>query len=116
MTNSPNTLTVTIWGKTTTLEPKVSTYSNGRTALEFWYHDEEIDMMAPYAKVTVNLPDQHLNEGELFVKDWAENAPLVEALEDAGWLVRTGREVISGYVAPAVMRPAGPLTEVIDRG
>ena len=101
-------------GEDYVLTPHREQYANGRLALTFTYRDEEMDMDAPFSRVTVNLPDEHLNEGEFFVKDWAENAPLVEALEEAGWLIRTGREVLSGYVAPAAMRAAGPLADYLD--
>ncbi len=105
MTN--NTITFTAYGDTFTLSPKVDRYSNDRLAISFF--DEE----GPYAKLTVNLPDQHLNEGELFVKDWSENEFLVRALLQEGWLTPTGREVQSGYVFPKVMVPAGPLADHI---
>lgn len=108
------TLNITAWGHTTECRPEVSQYSNGRLALSLLYFDEEMQGWLPHAKITVNLPDQHLNPGEFFVKDWAENEPIVEALLEAGWLERTGREVLSGYVAPQVMRAAGDLALHID--
>jgi hypothetical protein len=112
-TNIP-TITIDSWGETTEVHPRATTYENGRLCLELWIEHDE-GWMEPFAKVTTNLPDQHLNEGEIFVKDWAENEPMVAALLEAGWLVPAGREVLSGYVAPAVMRPAGALAEFLDK-
>ena|SRR5881392_1696635 len=107
-------LPFTSFGEDFILEPVISTYSNGRLAIQFFYLDEKMDMMAPFAKVSVNMPDDHLNPGEVFVKDWAENEPLVAHLVEQGWFTPTGREVLSGFVAPAVMRPAGLLLDYIE--
>lgn len=106
MTNQPITLTITAFGMTSevTLTPEFEEYANkGRTAISF-YEDG-----MPFARLTVNLPDQHLNEGEVFVKDWSENQGLVEALVEAGYLIPTGREVyVDGFVFPKVMTTAFP--------
>lgn len=111
MTNN-DTITFTAFGETFTVHPEVSRYSmKDRLAISFY--DEQ---GLPFSHLTVNLPDEHLNEGEVFVKDWSENAPLVLALTKAGWLERTGREVSSGYVFPKVMRLAGPLLEAATFG
>lgn len=98
------TFTFTSFGTDYTCRPELSTYANGRTCLSILYWDEDMEGWFPFAKVTTNLPDQHLNEGEVFVKDWSENEAIVAYLEARGILTRTGREVLSGYVAPAVMR------------
>jgi hypothetical protein len=103
MTNNNDTITINSYGETFEVTPTMGTYSNGRLAISF-ICDE-----GPFCHLTVNLPDQHLNPGEVFVKDWSENEVLVVALVAAGWLIDTGREVQSGYVFPKVMRPAGPL-------
>ena len=106
------------YGEDMVLVPRFSRYaSTDRVALEFWYEetidedDPEATFMAPFAKVTVNMPDVHLNEGEVLIKDYAENEALVQALIDEGWLIQTGREVASGFVFPMVARFAGPLLE-----
>lgn len=113
MTNSL-TIDITAWGETHTCWVRRQSYSNGRLALDLWFEDDFGP--APYGKITVNLPDQHLNEGELFVKDWAENEPIASALLEAGWITPTGREVNSGFVFPLVARAAGPLKEFLDSG
>lgn len=111
--NDTPTITFDSWGEEVTAHPRVQHYANGRLCIELWIEHEW--GMEPCGKVTTNLPEAHLNEGEVFVKDWAENEPMIDALLEAGWLERTGREVISGFVAPAVMRPIGPLKEFLDR-
>lgn len=107
MTNE--TITFTAHDQTFTVWPEVGHYSNGRLAIKFF------DQEGPFSTITTNLPDQHLNEGEVFVKDWSENEVLVNALLEAGWLTLTGREVQSGYVFPKVMRLAGPLATLTNK-
>jgi hypothetical protein len=111
MTNSIN---ITTWGQTLKVRPEVSAYTNDRLAISLLYFDEEMQGWFPHCKVTVNLPDIHLNEGEVLIKDWSENAPIVEALIAAGWLIPTGREVSSGYVFPMVARLGGALAEEVN--
>ena len=101
------TFTTRTWsGESQEVHLETNTYANGRLALALWTDTE------PYAKLTVNLPDEHLNEGEVFIKDWAENALLVEDLLEAGWITKAGREVNSGYVFPLVARLGGPLSNL----
>lgn len=121
MTNNNDTFHFNSFGQDFDLVPRFSTYAaGGRTCLEFWYeaHDEmggeAFSYWEPFAKVTVNMPEDHLNEGEFFVKDWAENEALVAHLVEQGWIISTGREVLSGYVAPGVYSAAGPLKEFLD--
>jgi len=117
--NDTATFNFNSYGEDYVLIPRLSRYANGdRVALEFWYeeslddNDPEATYMAPFAKVTVNMPEVHLNEGEVLIKDYAENAELVAALVEAGWLLPTGREVNSGFVFPMVARLGGPLTDL----
>lgn len=111
-----NSLTIDLdsWGETSRCTPEFKQYANGRLAIDLLYWDDEMEGWFPHCHLTVNLPDQHLNEGEVFVKDWAENAPLVEQLIEQGWITPTGREVISGFVAPMVCRVSGNLKEFLD--
>jgi hypothetical protein len=114
MTESPMpTIFIPGWdGETYEVHPRVQRYTNDRLALEFWSEGEF--GMEPFGKLTVNLPDVHLNEGEILVKDWAENELMVETLLEAGWITPTGREVVSGFVFPMVARPAGPLLDFLN--
>lgn len=69
-------------------------YGNGRTALQL----VDAEDGAPVATATVNLVDQPLAEGEVFVKDYAENAGMLDALTKAGIVEPTGERVRSGFV------------------
>jgi hypothetical protein len=110
MTNSTPLLTMTAFGEEFILLPVLSTYSmKDRLAISFLIAESG----EPFAAMTVNLPDQHLNEGEVFVKHWSEGAPLFAALISEGWIEDTGREVLSGFVAPKVCRLAGPLADFV---
>jgi hypothetical protein len=112
MTNT--TIHITAYGETVICTPKASYYENGRLAITLLYWDEDMQGWFPHAKVTVNMPDVHLNEGEVLVKDWAENEPIAAALLEAGWLLPTGREVSSGFVFPMVARPGGDLATYLE--
>jgi hypothetical protein len=102
MTNSP-TIDITAWGETTTCTVEFFSYNNDRLAIRLWCED------GPYGKLTINCPEVHLNEGEVLIKNWAENEPMAQALLDAGWITPTGREVASGFVFPMVATLAGDL-------
>lgn len=108
MTNN-NSFTFNSYGQDMVLTPEFARYSNGRLAVSILYRDEEMGGDFPFAKLTVNMPEIHLNEGEVLIKDWAENAPLVDFLVGTGDIIPTGREVSSGYVFPMVARLSGPL-------
>lgn len=112
--NDAPTITFDSWGQELTAHPRIQRYANDRLCIELWHEDPEFHFMEPVGKVTVNLPDQHLNEGEFFVKDWSENEPMIAALLEAGWLIATGREVISGFIAPQVMTAGGELLDFIN--
>jgi hypothetical protein len=114
MTNNNLTINIASWGETFDCRLEVGTYTNGRLALALAYWDEEMQGWFPHVKVTVNMPEVHLNEGEFLVKDWSENEPIATALLEAGWLIRTGREVHSGFVFPMVAKAAGALKEFLD--
>lgn len=71
-------------------------YSLGRLCIKV----EAVD--GPYCTLTTNIPDIHLNDGEVLIKDWSENEAIVKHLVDLGIIIPTGREVSSGYVFPMV--------------
>ena len=62
-------------------------YENGRTALQL------VDAQdgEPVATATINLPDEPLAEGEVFVKDYSKNRGIKSALTLAGIIEPTGR-------------------------
>lgn len=100
------------WGDEFNLIPRFGNYENGRLA--FRLVDNE--MGEPFATITVNLPDAPLlADGEVYVKDWAENEEVVKNLVESGWLVPTGDSVQSGFVSAKVMRLAGELAAEEER-
>jgi hypothetical protein len=105
--NAP-TLTFDSFGRMVTVTPELGRYGNERLAISLIESNGEL-----WGTLTVNMVNDHLNSGEVFIKDWSENEPAVAAALEAGWFVPTGREVVSGYVAPKVMKPAGQLAEWI---
>lgn len=66
-------------------------YGNGRLAVQAVCEDE------PYCTLTVNLPDEDLDKGQVFIKNWSENEGLLEQLESQLIVRRTGRVVRSGF-------------------
>ena len=73
---------------------------SGRVALTL----EDADDGEPISTCTVNLPDEPLGEGEVFIKDYSENEGMVEFLVKEGVVERTGREVQSGYISVPVCK------------
>lgn len=73
-------------------------YGNGQTAMQLWAED------GPYARATVAVDGVDLVDGEVLIKDHSENAGMLEALEAAGIVERTGRYVRSGFVQIPVAR------------
>ena len=67
---------------------------NGRVAL-FLIDAEDGE---PISTCTVNLPDEPLGDGEVFIKDYSENEGMAEFLVREGVVERTDRVVQSGYV------------------
>jgi hypothetical protein len=102
MINNDNTFSITSYGETLQVKVELDRYTNGRVCVSLLYFDEEMQGWFPHCKLTVNMPDVHLNEGEVLIKDWAENAPIVEDLVARGFIRPTGREVSSGFVFPMV--------------
>jgi hypothetical protein len=94
-------------------------YADGRLAIAL------IDARdgSPVATVTTNVPEVELAPDEVLVKDYAENAGILDVLAQAGILQATGRRVaLSQWAAGSVCRlldpeapPAhGPLPHVVD--
>ena len=69
-------------------------YGNGRAALRL----VDAETGEPLATASVNVPDEALADDEMCVKDYAENAGLLDDLVRAGIVEATGRFVSAGYV------------------
>lgn len=68
----------------------------------------------PWAKATVNLPDDRrlLGPDEVFVKDYSENVGMMDALALAGVAADTGRRVVTGHTMAVVARLTPALTQL----
>lgn len=78
-------------------------YKNGRVALALVVASGR-DKGEPYATATVNIPEVPLADNEAIVKDYSENAGMLEALIEAGIVEDTGRFVQSGFVQAPIVR------------
>lgn len=76
----------------------------GRTALVLYEIPDDPEQDPPAAIATVNVPDYHLGQDEVLIKDWSENEGMMEALEAAGIVEDTGRQVVCGYTGAKVAR------------
>lgn len=84
-------LTVKFRGET--CDVQFSHYHDGRrVAILLVCQDGE-----PMASATVNLPDEPLEAGHVFIKDWSENAGIAAVLQQAGIIADTGRRVPAGH-------------------
>lgn len=81
-------------------ELKKAKYGNQRTALVL--EDPETD--EPIATATVNLSDHTLATSEVAIKDYSENAGMLQALQAAGVVGKPLRYVRSGFAAIPVCK------------
>lgn len=83
-------------------------YENGRVAIQIVYRDDDAseeygeDVWFPYATATVNIPEAELADGEVLIKDWSENAGLLDRLVDEGIIGPSKRWVPTGFVTADV--------------
>lgn len=73
---------------------KKGTYGNGRVALELI----GLQNGAPFAVITVNLPEYTVRDGLVLIKNWSENEGLMEQLQAYGVLGPSIAKVPTGYV------------------
>jgi hypothetical protein len=69
-------------------------YSNGRLALEFLDPEDG----CPIVMATVNLPDADIADDEVAIKDYSENAGILQELMDQGVVSAPLRYKNSGFV------------------
>ncbi len=74
-------------------------YANGRVALQLFS-----DKQGPIATITVNLPEEPLEDGEFFVKGWSENERIIPDVLASGLFEDTGKRVPTGFVEAPVWR------------
>jgi hypothetical protein len=89
------------------LELQKARYSNNRLAIQLIH----IVSGQLWATLTVNLPEDELDDGEFFVKAWSENTDTAQALlEQTGVFVDTFKSVPTGFVEAEVWKFADPKT------
>jgi len=76
------------------LTASIGKYSNGQTRIQLY---DVADGM-PYATATVAVEDGLLKEGEVAIKDWSENAGILDTLVDAEVVEFPHAYIQSGYV------------------
>ena len=81
-------------------KPEVGMYNNGRKAMCII----DIEDQSPVATATVNIPGEHCDDDEIFVKDYSENEGMVTALMNAKLIKEPHRTVRTGFVAVPVCR------------
>jgi len=62
----------------------------------------------PYSRATVNVPEAQIEPGEMLIKDWSENAGMLDALVEAGVVEDTGCTVPTGrarYIVKLLITP-----------
>ena len=69
-------------------------YFNGRKALMLVDSFE----FEPIATCTVNVPDEPIEEGEVFIKNYSENTGMTDTLVEAGVIEPPHRKFPSGFV------------------
>lgn len=84
-----------------------SQYGNDRPALQLIDAEDG----SPIATATVNLPDVPLGRNQVAIKNYSENAGMLEALVDAGVVKPTGQTVPSGYAEVSVYELQPPFRE-----
>ena len=80
---------------------RIEQYLSGGTAVEAWCED------GPYATISVNFPDAlALPEGQFYLKDWSENAPIAQAMIATGIIEAVTPPVSarSGFVSAQAYR------------
>jgi hypothetical protein len=76
------------------LTSHIGKYANGQTRIQLY---DTIDGM-PYATATTAVENGLLKEGEVAIKDWSENAGILDSLINADIVEEPHAFIQSGYV------------------
>jgi len=76
-------------------------YSNGRLAIQSFTQFGE-----PYAILTINIPEQELQDGEIIVKTWSENENISRAVLETGLFIDTGKRISAGFCEAEIWKLA----------
>ena len=82
------------------LRIETSTYANGRHAIKLY--DEEDGM--PYATASINMPAEDLEDDEVIIKDYSENAGILDSLVEAGVVSEPIRHIQAGFTFVPVVK------------
>lgn len=77
------------WGPCRLLKER---YNNGRLALQLFSN-----MHGMIATLTVNLPEEHLEDDEFFIKGWSENEAIIPDVLASGVFEDTGKRIRTGF-------------------
>lgn len=101
---------VTIFGEEHTITLKEEVYtSNNRLAIVAMENGE------PVAKVTANIPDKVLNEGEFIVKSWSENVWVEQLLKEELGIFEVCYAFDTGYVTALVCRKGKNYDKYVEK-
>lgn len=84
------------WGPCRLLKER---YNNGRLALQLFSN-----MHGMIATLTVNLPEEHLEDDEFFIKGWSENEAIIPDVLASNLFEDTGKQVHTGYTKAFVWK------------
>ena len=85
------------------------TYKNGQTEIRLW----DLSDGMPYATATVCVEDNLLKEDEVAIKDYSENAGILDALIEGDIVEHPHAFIQSGFVKiPICKLKTSPLTNV----
>lgn len=82
------------FGEDYRLSLQFAKYANGQTAIRLW----DLSDGFPYATATVCVEDHLLKEDEVAVKDYSENAGILESLIEGGIVEHPHAFIQSNYV------------------
>ena len=93
-------LKVNLFGKDYDVVFDTQYYPNGRIALQL-IDAKEGDL---FCTLTCNLPEVHLEDGEILIKNWSENGDVAKAAFATGLFGDTGLSVRTGFVEAPIWR------------
>lgn len=99
-------LSLQFYGKEFIVAVHAEQYHDGGLAIQLTCRaEEEGDFEEPFGTLTVNMANETLDDGEVFVKNWSENKDLIPWAVEQGILGDfTGRMVESGFVRVPVYK------------
>jgi hypothetical protein len=80
--------------KNWTCNANIMRYCNKRTAIIL----TDAEDGSSIATATVNIPEEEIESDEIIVKDYSENQGMLQALIDAGIVIKVVRNARTGYV------------------